>query len=415
MYRWGKSAGGEGWMHLFWENIRPAALVAALCIGWTVADAAEPLDAGKCDPEVASTTEELIDSCRQLAEQYPEETVIQEFLASTLMNAGRTAEGLELWFKLAAAGDPFANYSLGQIYQKGTGVTKSYADAVRYFKLASDGGFGPGHTWLGRMYELGRGVDADPAAARRLYEMALKADPDIPSDAHLFLGRMLLLSADEEEIGEGVRLLKIIADDGWGYAHEALGDFFLAGSAKIPADPKQAAHHLRLAADDGINSAKVSLAKLLFAGKGVGKDDTEAHRLLEEAASSGGPQTLYDVAIIYRNGKLTRPDGRKVIDYLERAAADGFTPAMYPLAFDLEGGVFPGVEDPDESARWMLEAIRNGDDYAMKEMEGNARNWSGQFRRSLQRRLRAEGHYSGEIDGSFGPGTLAALESLAAN
>ncbi len=46
-------------------------------------------------------------------------------------------------------------------------------------------------------------------------------------------------------------------------------------------------------------------------------------------------------------------------------------------------------------------------------MSGAAVKWSADFRRALQRKLKDEGHYAGDIDGRMGGGIKDALDRLA--
>ncbi|MCZ7595089.1 MAG: peptidoglycan-binding protein [Hyphomicrobium sp.] len=62
----------------------------------------------------------------------------------------------------------------------------------------------------------------------------------------------------------------------------------------------------------------------------------------------------------------------------------------------------------------MLEAIKKGEDGSLEEMQEKSADWSADFRRAMQRRLKEEGRYDGPIDGKFGPGVKRAVDELAA-
>jgi GAF domain-containing protein len=71
-------------------------------------------------------------------------------------------EGLQ---KLAAAGDPVAQFDLGMRYWTGDQYPQDYAQAVRWFSLAAEQGNVAAQATLGDCYWAGRGVPADPMRA----------------------------------------------------------------------------------------------------------------------------------------------------------------------------------------------------------------------------------------------------------
>ena len=89
------------------------------------------------------------------------------------------------WFKFAAKnyraaseqGDPDAQCTLGGLYQKGIGVEKDEAEAVKWFRTAAEQGFMKGKTLLGMALFEGKGVKKDEAeGVRWLREAAEQGD-----------------------------------------------------------------------------------------------------------------------------------------------------------------------------------------------------------------------------------------------
>jgi hypothetical protein len=90
----------------------------------------------------------------------------------------------------ARAGDPVAQTYVGEIYEKGLGLSgPDYATAASWYRKAADDGHSPAQVSLGSLYERGLGVPSDKAAAldwyrrstgltqdRLIFESALKAE-----------------------------------------------------------------------------------------------------------------------------------------------------------------------------------------------------------------------------------------------
>ncbi|MGZ4779630.1 MAG: hypothetical protein ACXV5L_10555, partial [Thermoanaerobaculia bacterium] len=90
-----------------------------------------------------------------------------------------------------AGGKGFApsQNNLGEVYQRGEGVTKDLEEAARWYRLAADQEYSAAQRNLGLMYQTGEGVVKDPAQAQRWLRKAAEQGDD---DAQYDLGRMLL-------------------------------------------------------------------------------------------------------------------------------------------------------------------------------------------------------------------------------
>ena len=58
------------------------------------------------------------------------------------------------------------------MFEYGKGINNNYAEAVKYYKLASDQGHAEAAYALGYMFEFGKGVAKNNAEAVRLYRLA---------------------------------------------------------------------------------------------------------------------------------------------------------------------------------------------------------------------------------------------------
>ncbi len=73
---------------------------------------------------------------------------------------------------MADIGNDEAQYKLGVYYQKAT--TRNLDEAIKYYKLASEQHNYKAQYNLGKMYEIGQGVDKDYDEAIKYYKLAIE-------------------------------------------------------------------------------------------------------------------------------------------------------------------------------------------------------------------------------------------------
>ena len=78
--------------------------------------------------------------------------------------------------KRAQDGDEFAQYNLGQIYEKGDGVKQNYAEAVKWFRKSAEQGNAWSQSELGVCYYQGKCVAVDHKKAFDLYMKSAEQD-----------------------------------------------------------------------------------------------------------------------------------------------------------------------------------------------------------------------------------------------
>ena len=79
---------------------------------------------------------------------------------------------LRVWLEQARQGDAKAQTHVGEIYEKGLGITPDYSLAAQWYRKAADQGFERAMLNLGQLYELGLGVDRDNKQALAWYRKA---------------------------------------------------------------------------------------------------------------------------------------------------------------------------------------------------------------------------------------------------
>ncbi|MEM8648385.1 MAG: SEL1-like repeat protein, partial [Pseudomonadota bacterium] len=138
----------------------------------------------------------------------------------------------------------------------------------------------------------------------------------------------------------------------------------------------------------------------------------KAFRLYRQAAEMGHSQAMNNLGVFYHNGYGTRRSFAQAGRWYQKAVDLGNPDAMLNLGSLYDDG--QGVRrDRPRAADLVARAIKGGSDYALTSMVSNSIQWSRQFRRELQKVMRAEGYYDGRIDGSFGAGTRRSLKRLA--
>ncbi len=82
------------------------------------------------------------------------------------------ATSLKVWMPKAQAGDTEAQVYVGEIYEKGLGMTPDYAMAAHWYRKAAEQGNSRARINLGFLYEKGLGVPEDKARAMTWYKKA---------------------------------------------------------------------------------------------------------------------------------------------------------------------------------------------------------------------------------------------------
>ncbi len=90
---------------------------------------------------------------------------------------GDYATALREWHPLAMQGNAKAQYSLGDMYERGHGVPQEYARAVKWYRKAAEQGYAEAQNNLGFMYGKGQGVPQDYAQAHMWLNLAASRFP----------------------------------------------------------------------------------------------------------------------------------------------------------------------------------------------------------------------------------------------
>jgi len=218
-------------------------------------------------------------------------------------DAATYAEAGVYYRRLAAQGDPVAQYELAVMYDFGRGVRRDPARAVRLYRLAAEAGHLDATFDLAMSLQAGDGAPKDEAAAIELFREA--------------------------------------ADAGHPRAQNTLGSMLRLGQG-LPADPEAAVRYYRMAADQGWANARINLAAMLESGSGCEQDIPAATALYWAVGRQGRSDAILALANLHLTEAaegMTVPAGLRL---LARAALmDNFDAMAMGAALYISGDKCP--------------------------------------------------------------------------
>lgn len=265
---------------------------------------------------------------------------------------GDPAEAFQgmVWYSRAAeAGDPLALLTLAHLF------TKEQAHIARHcWQRAAEQGVAQAQYMLGQLYERGTGVTADPRRAAGWYRQAAEQG-DAPAQGALGLchlhGQGVAASARE-----ALRWLQAAADQGDAKAQWNLSALHAGGGEDVPQDLAQAFVWCRKSADQGHLAAQATLG-LLHARI---DQPEQAVALWTQAAEAGDAEAEYNLGLMLAKGQGCAADARGAFGWFARAAERGIRQAQSRIGLMYASG--DGVpRDPIEAHKWFVIAARAGD------------------------------------------------------
>lgn len=121
--------------------------------------------------KAVSLHEELVERFGERAYGY-NMAVLYFYAPAGKDQALRHKEAFRLFKNEVAGNKDIAQSALGECYEHGVGVTRNYAEAAKWYKLAADQGLADAQFLLGELYRRGLGVKRDYKEALRLFEQA---------------------------------------------------------------------------------------------------------------------------------------------------------------------------------------------------------------------------------------------------
>lgn len=179
-----------------------------------------------------------------------------------------------------------AKYYMGMLHRFNTGGKSDYSLSYKYTLVSAQSGFSPAYEWLAWHYRFGKGVTQD-------YEKAL---------------RWSIAAVDAGNLKVALSVAK----------------FYMQGLG-VKKDYTQAAVWLLIAARAGDGHAQNTLGCLYANGVGVKQDFKLAHHWIRESHYQSNPKAIFNLAVLYEQGKIGKHGKNFSIPLYERAKRMGIT------------------------------------------------------------------------------------------
>lgn len=203
---------------------------------------------------------------------------IQAVTEGVLPNDIKIAEGLAACKQAVGEHPNVARFKFQ--YARVLYADGQFEQSVKMAEAASDQGHVRAGQFLGRMYQIGSGVEHDPAKAVPLFETAAnRGDPY----GQYSLGKALVEgNGVKADVERGVELLARAAESGHTYALNQLGSEYLYGK-NVKKDVQRALVMFEKSAGRGDVWGEVNLGLLYRDGQAVKKDPARAYELFRTA------------------------------------------------------------------------------------------------------------------------------------
>jgi TPR repeat protein len=208
-------------------------------------------------------------------------------------------------------------------------LAQKYKLAMARLKPFAESGSAKAQSYVGSMYESGRGVERNYTEAIRWFVMAVEQS-DPYSQSHLgYLYEEGLGAARDEKLA--AQLYAKAADQGDAWSQARLASLYRDGRG-VAQDFQQAANWFSKAADQGSTWAQMNLGLLYIKGQGVPLDYTKAMFWLRNAADRNDSYAQYNLGWAYESGEGVAKDKQEAIKWYAKAADGGNQQASARLA-----------------------------------------------------------------------------------
>jgi TPR repeat protein/S1-C subfamily serine protease len=326
------------------------------------------------------------------------------FFRDGIGGLGPSEVDAESWLRQAAENDWYAaHYDLALLLQ-----ARESPEAVDWFRRAADNGHVDAQLALGRAFEAGHGVAADPAKAVRWYQAA--ADQGSGAAASELGDAYYFGSGVAQDYAVAADWFTTAAEGGDAYGQFSLGYAYEHGQGIGP-DLDEALLWYRLSSMQGEGLAMTALADHYLTGDGVAADGFRAYMWYEIAAMQGVYGAMVVLGDMYRDGEVVDADPALSFFYYLLAQASG-DQAIRDRAYEGARGIEPRLSGEDRSvaetmvAMFQPRGVAGPDSLSLLDpMTARASEF--------QQMLTDLGYYTGAVDGVLGAETEAAMRAFA--
>lgn len=211
---------------------------------------------------------------------------------STRSNEKEELRSLE---QAAAAGEPEAQFQLGNRYSEGNGVTLDRGMAVAWWRQAAEQGHLMADVNLGILYRMGY-IEHIPVDWKRVGQVFLEK-----ANAGVTFYNPIMRQVDYQMILAGC----------------------YRNACGVPWDPQKAVYWFTKVAERGDNGAMYYIAEMLKGDRGLPRDEAKVFYWIEKSAQNGGFQAQVELAKMYLDGKGA-PRNPEAAAYWAHRAAEGY-------------------------------------------------------------------------------------------
>ncbi len=228
--------------------------------------------------------------------------------------ASDPAEALK-WLRMAAEGGLMqAQTDLGGLYYEGgRGVKQDGKEALKWFTMAADQGSKEALVYMGLIHALGVDVPRDRVKACAFWRKAAEAGVQ---EAQFYLG------AYGEDAKERVQwLVKAVQGNNptvAAQAASALGFLYARGADGVQVDMKEAVRWYELAARGGDAGAQLVYGIMLLQGEQVAKDGEQGMKWIRMSAGQDDPRAMALLINLLRNGADAERNEQEAAAWSER-------------------------------------------------------------------------------------------------
>lgn len=266
----------------------------------------------------------------------------------------------------AKEGDARAMNEVGIWYYTGKYVDKDYSQAYDWWKKAAMKSDLRAIANLGLCYQYGHGVEADSIDAIRLYEKSIKDGNTIllrqrsDNAMHSPFDAMLVGQCYEKGIGVAKNYLKAAEFYSFAAALGSVEGMRQAGICYLNGrDAQKAIDWFQKGAEAGDLSSTYWSGKILLGGMNVPAEIDRGLLFINTAADRGMPAAQNELATLYADGICMDQDLETAAELFHKAAASGFSKAMWNYGNVLKEGRGT-AQDFDQALFWMAEAASQG-------------------------------------------------------
>ncbi|HZM01622.1 MAG TPA: trypsin-like peptidase domain-containing protein [Candidatus Saccharimonadales bacterium] len=285
----------------------------------------------------------------------------------------------------ADAGNAAAQTALGDAYSKGEGVATNLAEAVKWYRKASERGDAAGQYDLGSCYYRGQGVAQDYAEAVRWYRKAAEqgnSDAQFETAIAYYIGKGV-----PQDYTEAAKWFRKVAEEGDASAQYDLGIAYRDGQG-VKQDYQEAVKWFRRSAEQGFLQGQYDLSWCYQTGHGVAQDYAEAVIWIRKPAEQGNMDAQSFLGWCYERRHGIPQDYAEAVKWYRKAAEQGNAAAEYNFGACYQNG--QGIpQDYAEAVMWYQKAAEQGDADAQNQLgncyhlgwgvpkdDAEARKWS---------------------------------------